>query len=563
MIKRIKTTFSKTRLLGFYRKHLKFHSSIFGRVILIITLLSVFLFLSFGIIFKTVYEDIFNTIIIQNGNNIGSVVEGALYRSMLKNDKTQLQNTLDLIKNMPGIDEVSLYDSKDELAYTSFSYNTSVKGETECKLCHPNIREMFPLKEKAYHIINEMNECNKFVKNKNGHFRQLMIRSPILNDRTCYVSACHAHTETQEVLGSLIIKMPLHDIDMAVSRSSGNFFILAALSTFLLVFILIIFTRKKIKAPLNAIVSASEAVAAGNQDMRLEIRPGLLDDMRTVSQAFNNMLDSLKRANEELLNWSEQLEYKIQKKSDELSKIHNELIHVEKMASLGKLSSSVAHEINNPLTGVLTFTKLVHKQLAKQDMNPESRESMLKYLTIIENETKRCGNIVKGLLSFSRKEQQNFEPAPLHEILDYVFQLMEYQMKTINIKLIKDFKATSDTVLCNANHLKQACVAVLVNAGEAISGTGKIVIETENPDAGHIRFSISDTGSGIADEDMKHIFEPFFTSKNKPQSVGLGLAVVHGIVQNHQGKIDVVTTIDKGTTFSIVLPLCKNLNADS
>ena len=199
-------------------------------------------------------------------------------------------------------------------------------------------------------------------KTKEGH-RQLLIRKPILNEPSCYTSSCHAHSSNDEVLGSLIIKMSLTDLDATIKQSSTEYFLLATLITILLIVSLFLFTSRKIKMPLNSIIKASEAVAMGDKTTRLEITPNLLDDMRLVSVAFNNMLDNLHAANTELKNWSEQLEYKVQKKSDKLIEIQKELIHIERIASLGKLSSSVAHEINNPLSGVLTYTKLVYKLL--------------------------------------------------------------------------------------------------------------------------------------------------------------------------------------------------------
>ena len=418
------------------------------------------------------------------------------------------------------------------------------------------MQDMFPQNEKSYRIIDEVSACS-MTASGNGH-RQLLIRSPIFNEKSCYTAACHAHSESEEVLGSLIIKIPLADIDMAVSKSSREFFILAAISTFLLVLILIFFTRKNIKQPLNAIIVASEAVAKGNKEMRLEIKPNLLNDMRMVSLAFNNMLDNLSKANKELQNWSQQLEYKVQKKSEELSEIQNELIHVERIASLGKLSSSVAHEINNPLSGVLTYTKLVHKLLKRPVVDQTSRESMLKYLTIIESETKRCGDIVKGLLDFSRKDQQNFENKHLHAILKDTYNLMAHQMKMADIHFYTDFSASSDLIYCNENQIKQACVAILVNACEAISGNGEITIKSSLQDTDHIKFDISDNGAGISTENMNHIFEPFFSAKEKTNSIGLGLAIVHGIVQSHKGKIEIVSEVGKGTTLSIILPLAKS-----
>jgi len=321
--------------------------------------------------------------------------------------------------------------------------------------------------------------------------------------------------------------------------------------------VLILFTRKKILKPLNAIIHASQAVARGDKSMRLEISRDLLDDMRMVSEAFNNMLDNLSIASKELENWSQQLEYKVQKKSEELSAIQNELIHVERIASLGKLSSSVAHEINNPLSGVLTYTKLVHKQLNKVVMDNSTKESMVKYLNVIEAETKRCGEIVKGLLDFSRRDQENMENKHLHKILKDTYDLMAHQMKMSDIHFYTDFTSRVDLVYCSENQLKQAWVAILVNASEAVSENGEILIKTINPDEDHIRVDISDNGVGIDPADMPHIFEPFFSAKQKASGIGLGLAIVHGIVQSHKGKIEIESILGKGTTLSIILPLAK------
>jgi len=550
-----KSGFQKSRGYKFYEKYLRFRSSIYSRVIFIITILSVFLFVSFGLIFRSVYEDYLNTVIRQSGSNIGSIVEGALYYSMLQNDKSSLQSTLDIINTMPGIDEVNMYNNQDSLVYSSFSFDTTTESNPNCKSCHEDIKSMFPGNEKSYKIIDKASAC-LMSQNENGH-RQLLIRSPIYNERSCYLSSCHAHQQSDVELGSLIIKVPLQDLDVAVIKSSRDFFLFATITTILLVSFLIFFTRKKIKNPLKAIIKASEAVARGDKSMRLEITPYLLDDMRMVSIAFNNMLDNLNLATKELENWSHQLEYKVQKKSEELSEIQNELIHVERIASLGKLSSSVAHEINNPLSGVLTYTKLVHKQLNKLDLDNKAKESMLKYLTVIEAETKRCGDIVKGLLDFSRKDQENFENKQLHKILKDTYDLMAHQMKMANINFYTDFSARSDLIYCSENQIKQACVAILVNASEAVPENGEILIKTMNPDEGHLRLEITDDGVGIAPQDLPHIFEPFFSAKQKASGIGLGLAIVHGIVQSHKGKLEIQSEPGKGTTLAIILPLVK------
>jgi two-component system, NtrC family, sensor kinase len=539
----------------FLNKYIKFRSSIYGRVVYTITILSLILFVSFGVIFRSVNEEYMKTVIRQSGNNIGYLVEGSLYKSMLDNDKSTLQSTLDIINTMPGIDEVNMYDNQNDLAYSSFSSDTNNHSNPNCKSCHSDLESMFPKKEKAYRIIDVKSECS-MTNNDNNH-RHLLIISPILNERSCYTSSCHAHNQSEEVLGSLVIKIPLRDLDSAVRTSSTEFYLLATLTTLLLISFLIFFTSKVIKKPLNAIVKASQAVANGDKNTRLEIKPNQLDDMRMVSQAFNEMLDNIQSATNELNNWSQQLEYKVQKKTEELGAAQSELIHIERIASLGKLSLSVAHEINNPLSGILIYTKLVQKQLNNQSIDPIKKESMLKQLMLIESETKRCGNIVKGLLDFSRKDQDDFEPRHLHEILQETYDLMTHQMKIANIIFTSEFRAKNDLIYCSPNQIKQACIAILVNASEAISENGEIIIRTKDLDENRLRVEIVDNGIGIVAEDIPHIFEPFFSTKRNSRGQGLGLAIVHGIVQSHKGKIDVKSELGKGTTISISLPVIK------
>ena len=538
--------------------YVKFRSSIYSRVVLIISVLSVFLFISFSVILRSVNEQYLNTVIRQSGNNIGSIVEGALYHSMLENDKSSLRNTLDIINTLPGIDEVNMYDSDDNLVYSSFTTETNTShSDPNCKSCHPNLKSMFPGKEKSYKIINVNSDC-KMNQNDNGS-RHLLIKSPILNEKSCSTSSCHAHSEKDTVLGSLVIKIPLETQDAAIQKSSTEFFLLAIFATLLFVSFLLLFTRKKIKAPLNALIKVSIAVANGDKSTRVEIMPNQLDDMRMVSQAFNDMLDNLQTATTELENWSQQLEYKVQKKSEELGAAQHELMHVERLASLGKLSSSVAHEINNPLSGILIYTKLLYKQVSNPELYASKKDTMLKHLKLIENETKRCGDIVKGLLDFSRKDQNDFEPKHLHNILQETYELISHPIKIANISFLNDLAAESDLIYCSPNQIKQACVAMLVNASEAVPPeNGEILIRTKNVDEDTVTFEITDNGSGIAEEDIPHIFEPFFSTKQDVSGIGLGLAIVHGIIQNHKGKIQVRSEPGHGTTLSVTLPVIKS-----
>ncbi len=535
------------------RRYFRFRSTIYGRVVTIITLAAIVLFISFSAIFRTVYVNYFNTVLKQNGNNVGAIVEGSLYTSMLENDKSTLHGTLDIINTMPGIDDVNLYDQNDNLAYSSFAADARNHSNPDCISCHTDLGQMFSRNERSYMIIDAESDC-AMNPNRPGE-RHMLIRRPILNELSCYTAACHAHSRDDEVLGSLIIRMPLRDLDSALSKSSVQFLLVALLISGIIVMILIWFTSRRIKAPLLGIIKASEAVSQGEVNTRLDIKPNLLDDMKMVSMAFNNMLDHIDNATRELENWSKQLEYKVQKKSEELSEAHNELMNVERIASLGKLSASVAHEINNPLSGILIYTKLVHKQIDSHELTEAKKQNILRQLKLIEAETKRCGDIVKGLLDFSRKDQEDFEDVHLNKIVEGTYELMLHHVKISNIRFNVLTEAKADLVRCSANQIKQACVALLVNASEAVAENGEISIRTRNSGSTTVRIEISDNGSGIAPEDVPHIFEPFFTTKQDTSGIGLGLSIVHGIVQNHNGKIEVDSVVGRGTTISIILPL--------
>lgn len=534
------------------KRLIKSFSSIHGQVVIVIAILSVFLFLSFLVIFRTINKEYMESTIQQSGNNVCMFVESALYQHMLDNDKKSLRNTMIIINRMPGIEDVNMYDANDNLVYTSFPGDSISESSSDCKSCHSNLNTMFPRDKKSFKIINVESKCAMNPRDYN--FRLLLIKSPILNEESCYTSACHAHNPSEKVLGSLIIRIPLAELDANLQKS----LLLAGLTTITLVIFLLIFTRKKIRKPLTAIIKASEAVSRGDKSTRLEIKTNQLSDMRMVSTAFNKMLDNLQSASNELKNWSQQLEYKVKEKTEELNEIQNELIHIERIASLGRLSSSVAHEINNPLSGILTYTKLVNKRLRKLGVKENDKNTMLKYLKVIEEETKRCGDIVKNLLDFSRKDRLDYKTDHLHRILEDAYILMEHQLKMANISFIKDFSAKHDLVNCNDNQIKQACIAILLNASEAVFEGGEIIMSTSNPSRDRIRIAITDNGVGISPDDLPHIFEPFFSAKQKASGIGLGMAIVHGIIQSHNGRVEVISEPGKGTAVYIILPLVTN-----
>jgi two-component system NtrC family sensor kinase len=215
----------------------------------------------------------------------------------------------------------------------------------------------------------------------------------------------------------------------------------------------------------------------------------------------------------------------------------------------------VAHEINKPLSGILIYNKLIYKQLNSAEFDHPKKESILKNLKLIESETKRCGDIVRGLLDFSRKDREDFEPVHLHQLLDETYRLMIHSIKIADISLKTEFNAVDDRIICSPNQIKQASVALVVNATEAVQEQGEILIRTSNPDKDHITITVADNGTGISKDNLPHIFEPFFSTKRNTSGIGLGLSIVHGIVENHKGQIEVNSEPGHGTSIEITLPL--------
>jgi len=273
-----------------------------------------------------------------------------------------------------------------------------------------------------------------------------------------------------------------------------------------------------------------------------------------MAKRFNEMSSKLDAAYNEIKDWSENLNLKVQEKTEELKNIYNQVNQIEKLASLGKLSATVAHELNNPLEGILTYSKLISKKLKASNGNDNT--SLVKYLDVISDETARCGKIVKDLLLFSHKEEESFDEENLISVIDKSITIIDHHLEMHNITLVKDFSKGEIIIKCSAPKIQQAFIALLINAIEAMHNPGKITIKAgiENNFA---VVKIKDEGIGISNKDLPHIFDPFFSTKEAAQGTGLGLAVTYGIITNHNGKISVEETSPRGTTFKIELPLNK------
>ncbi|MCK8600945.1 ATP-binding response regulator [Desulfoferrobacter suflitae] len=232
------------------------------------------------------------------------------------------------------------------------------------------------------------------------------------------------------------------------------------------------------------------------------------------------------------------------------------LLHQDKMISLGKLAASVVHEINNPLSGILNYTRLMIKILSRGALSSESTEKFQSYLGLMESEISRCSKIVSNLLAFSRKSRLEFSAVDINELLKKCILLSEHKLILQNIRITTRLQTDMPMVLGDFSQLQQCVINLIFNAIDAMPRGGDILIESSfNPDKKVVEVAITDNGVGIAKEDLNYIFDPFFTTKKEGKGLGLGLSTVYGIIDRHKGAISVQSEVGKGTRFALKLPL--------
>lgn len=233
----------------------------------------------------------------------------------------------------------------------------------------------------------------------------------------------------------------------------------------------------------------------------------------------------------------------------QLKESQEQLIQAEKLTSLGQMAASIAHEINNPLAGILVYTQLLSKKLANDTLK---REDALDYLSKMEAEVSRCSRIIRNLLDFARQKEPMLRPVDINQILEQVLSLVGHQAQLQKIEVVKEFSPSLPSVVIDPDQLQQVFINLTLNAIQAMPNGGKLILRSSAADT-EVRVDVQDTGCGIPKENMSKLFTPFFTTKKEGKGVGLGLAVVHGIIERHKGRIKVQSEVGKGTTFSIYL----------
>ncbi len=247
-------------------------------------------------------------------------------------------------------------------------------------------------------------------------------------------------------------------------------------------------------------------------------------------------------------------EKQLRMEAEERRRAQESLVFSEKMASLGKLAAMVAHEINNPLSGILSYAKLSLRYLDRVEERSDAIDNVRSNLSFIADEAKRCGGIVQNLMLFAKRASGDLKEAHLHEIIDTAVKVIDHSARMKQVVIERNLGEGEDRIQCDPGAIQQILVAMIVNAIESSPSGGRIVVSTDWGDPAVVRLRLRDFGSGIPADQLPHIFEPFFSTKESSKSLGLGLAVVYGIVRRHGGTIQVESRVGEGSEFTITLP---------
>ena len=470
------------------------------------------------------------------------IIKRSTRYSMLLNRQEDLNQTTRTLGNEPGIKKIRIYNKLGVISYSSDSSEIGKKVDKSsdaCIGCHKTAD--------SNPIVNTPDNTRTFLM---GNERVLGLINPIKNETDCYTASCHAHKSSEELVGVLDVWVSMKSADETISVGTRNIILVSILITIIISALSGSFIFLLVNKPLKKFELAIAEIGKGNLNYRIHVKNK--NEFGMIAYQFNDMSRKLSHAYREIKDWSETLNDKVEEKTHELKNIYEKIVQNEKLASLGKLSATVAHELNNPLEGILTFSKLISKKLANE--NTEGYAKLIQYSQMISEEAARCGKIVKDLLLFSHADGDKFIDSDLVSLINKSISLINHHFEINNIKLEKIFEANDVMLKCNPQKIEQMMIAILINAIESMSGKGegKITIKLTRENNNAV-IRITDCGMGISERDLPNIFDPFYTTKDM-YGTGLGLSVVYGIVDQHKGTIEVEETSIKGTTFKISLP---------
>jgi len=475
---------------------------------------------------------------ISDADKLGETIIKTTHYEMLENTRERAYEMIRKVGTLQGVDHIRMINKSGKITFSTEMDEIGRyldKKEAGCNMCHTD-------NEPKVHA-STMNRSRVFF-NKQGK-QVLGMAKAIYNEDGCYLSACHSHSPEQRTLGVLDVIVSLDNMNMLIGNYRNKIVLLTVLLLLSVSLTITFSIHRLVNRPLKSLLTQTKRLSRGDLDALLKIKSG--DEMGELSEAFNQMTTSLKSARMEVIEWGKNLEAKVSERTREIKQMQTQLIRSEKLVSLGRLVAGITHEINNPLTGILMFAKLTSN-------SPKLDPALKKDLAVIINETNRCAKIVNGLLDFSRESIPQKKPASLNNVMEATLVLIGQQSIFDNIHFVRDYQPDLPLIPVDENQIEQVFINMLLNAGQSMPGGGSIRIETYTENEGFNCVKITDTGTGITEENLGKIFDPFFTTKND-KGAGLGLSISYGIIERHGGKIDVQSKVSEGTTFTIQLPL--------
>jgi len=487
---------------------------------------------------------------LQSAERVSDVIRHSTTDYMLRNDREGLYRSIQTMASEPGMVKIRIFDKEGKITYTTDSAELNHvvdKGAEACYACHAQSQP-----------LARLNRPDRFRIYRSGAgTRVLGIITPIENQPACSNAACHAHRAEEQILGVLDTDLSLQKADVQVAESSRRMIAYTACALLLIAPLSWFFVWRIVGKPVTALRRGTERLAAGDLGYQIDVQSR--DEIGELASSFNDMSRQLQSEHNENLSWTHTLEQRVEQKTRELKRAHEHALHTEKMASIGKMAAVLAHEINNPLSGILTYARLLRKWMDQEtgrgDAGRARRQEICDSLDLIASESRRCGELVRNLLTFSRATPMNLQATDLNQVIERSLRLMQHQLDLANIHVQPQLDPALPLVLCDAAQIEQVLLALIMNSLDAMTQGGNLWISTSaSREHNFVRMVVRDDGVGIAPEILPHLFEPFLTSKETGHSVGLGLAISHSILERHNGSIEVQSEVGRGATFTITLP---------
>jgi two-component system NtrC family sensor kinase len=480
----------------------------------------------------------------QAAERISDIIKRSTEHYMLANDREAIYYTIQTIADEPGIRRIRIFNQEGRISFSTETSEAGTLVDKKAEACYACHAKSEPL--------THLDRPDKVRIFRSGEERLIGVITPISNSPECSNAACHAHPAEQNVLGVLDTTLSLAKADEDVATSSFTMFAYMAIAIFLVSALFALFVWRLVHKPVRKLRLATDKLREGELGYELVVRSR--DELGELSRSFNQMSRRLLEADDQLRSWNRTLEHRVDAKSEELRRAHEHMLQAEKLTSLGKMAAVVAHEINNPLSGILTYAKLMRRWIERGDDLEPRLGDMRESLELIESESRRCGTIVKDLLNFARATPMNVQPVDLNAILRQCVRLVDHKLELSAIALRLELGDDVPRIEGDPGQLEQLFLALIMNAIEAMPRDGILRLATASVDDDHVVITIEDNGVGIPEGLLPGLFEPFVTTK-QDKGVGLGLAISKRIVESHGGEIAGTSTLGKGTTFTITLPL--------